>query len=624
MPQQHNDSSFETFDWCFKQQPQQRQPQQQEQQPPIDTINVHTPSITPGANPSSNQHSPRSDYFYSAPQQNSNSSTPTSVSSRFNINQQYRSSLMIKGEDYGYNNTNYNLSDTTNTMVPATTIATAATVTAVSAADITTTTLGAPTATAMAVVPDSIIPQAPLNNSGLATPMSDVIFPGTPQSHNSIQSSSDASSPSTQSEPPNVSPSLDTPPPLSNAYAAIEKWGKFTSEEESSPKEDYHETRYWRKTKRSDSNSSNTTNLIAAAVAAVSARTVARTPIETGRQLKKVAHNAIERRYRNNINDRIRDLKNVVPALYKAKIREKKRSDSVTSHPTAHKSEEDDEDDEDDDNQSTASSDHTGEIIDGVEVAKKLNKATILLKATEYIHHLKHTNEMAERENQVLQQILAQMPGGAKVLARFQVQKHDFQQAEQQRMLEERKELQEREKAERQRMLRERAAQRAALAELLPKPERRPYRRRAKKQEKKQQGANKTKQTFNPNLSSSDDNLKNEIPAAGSEKSSLIDTSGSGNKAFMTIFLCLAIVSPLSFQNTAAKPYYSARAISQQQQQVLARSLPAIASTDYWYLAKIGLFVLLSACLLFHYWVQARRQNSVAIKKAKDIPKSHI
>ncbi|KAL0569236.1 hypothetical protein ABG067_009479, partial [Albugo candida] len=70
------------------------------------------------------------------------------------------------------------------------------------------------------------------------------------------------------------------------------------------------------------------------------------------------------------------------------------------------------------------------------------------------------------------------MPGGAKVLTRFQMQKNDFEQAEQQRLLNERKELMERERAERQRMLRERAAQRAALAELLPKTERRPYRRR--------------------------------------------------------------------------------------------------------------------------------------------------
>lgn len=330
--------------------------------------------------------------------------------------------------------------------------------------------------------------------------------------------------------------------------------------------------------------------MVAAAVAAVAARSTPRnsSPIETGRQLKKVAHNAIERRYRNNINDRIRDLKNVVPALYKARVREKKsRSNSKNNI-----EEENDEaaaETSDDDDESTK----TCEFVEGVEVAKKLNKATILHKATEYIHHLKHTNELAERENQVLQQILAQMPGGSKVLARFQTQKLDFQQAEQQRLLAERKESMELERAERQRMLRERAAQRAALAELLPKPERRPYRRRAKKD---------AATDSNDKPKSAEDNAQEEAQeqqiAAGSqtnlnttstEPSTTMDiadttttntpTGSSGNKAFMAMFLCLTIVSPLSFENTAAQPYHGARALSQpQQQQISIRSFPSITS----------------------------------------------
>lgn len=253
--------------------------------------------------------------------------------------------------------------------------------------------------------------------------------------------------------------------------------------------------------------------------------------LETGHHLKKVAHNAIERRYRNNINDRIQELRNVVPALYQARDFKKPSED----------------DDSSDDEEGTK------EVVDGVEVAKKLNKATILHKATEYIHHLKHVNELAERENQVLQQILAQMPGGSKVLARFQVQKYDFQKAEQQRLISERKELLEREKLERQKMLRERAAQRAALAELLPKPARRPYRRRAKKQE--------------PSAEVSANETGN-------------DQSPSDNKAFLAIFLCLAIVSPLSFENTAAQPYYNARALSYQP--LTARTLPGDLSVSYY------------------------------------------
>ena len=128
---------------------------------------------------------------------------------------------------------------------------------------------------------------------------------------------------------------------------------------------------------------------------------------EPGKQLKKVAHNAIERRYRNNINDRIRELKNVVPALYKARIREKGEQDDDSSAESGDEGED-------------------IEIVEGVEVAKKLNKATILKKATEYIHFLKNTNDTTEQENQILQQIIAQMPGGNDVLNRFLFQKKEF------------------------------------------------------------------------------------------------------------------------------------------------------------------------------------------------------
>lgn len=306
--------------------------------------------------------------------------------------------------------------------------------------------------------------------------------------------------------------------------------------------------------------------MVAAAVAAVAASSTPRSPIETGRQLKKVAHNAIERRYRNNINDRIRDLKNVVPALYKAKIREKRNPNSKGGF-----DDEDSSDEESNNPSNNASSggdeDNDGEIVDGVEVAKKLNKATILHKATEYIHHLKHTNELTKRENQVLQQILAQMPGGTKVLARFQMQKNDFEQAEQQRVLNERRELMERERTERQRMLRERAAQRAALAELLPKPERRPYRRRARKQQQQEE----TQQ----NLQNDKDNKMNESSIASTpadkcltnseqQKNTIIESDGtlsdttdtSNNKALMAMFLCLTLVSPLAFENTTENSQY--------------------------------------------------------------------
>ncbi|KAL1917764.1 uncharacterized protein VTP21DRAFT_3598 [Calcarisporiella thermophila] len=98
------------------------------------------------------------------------------------------------------------------------------------------------------------------------------------------------------------------------------------------------------------------------------------------KQQKKVAHNAIERRYRNNINDRITDLKNAVPAL--CNLRSK---DSV-------------------------------EEIDGVVAATKLNKATILRKATEYIHYLRKSNGELREEVDMLRGALRTLPGGKELL----------------------------------------------------------------------------------------------------------------------------------------------------------------------------------------------------------------
>ncbi|ORX69575.1 hypothetical protein DL89DRAFT_267760 [Linderina pennispora] len=112
---------------------------------------------------------------------------------------------------------------------------------------------------------------------------------------------------------------------------------------------------------------------------------------------RKVAHNAIERRYRNNINDRIRDLRNSVPALQH--IRPKKKAG-------AH--DDDNSDDEDDTH------------IDGVEAATKLNKATILGKATEYIYYLRRNNDQLKREAMYMQEIIRSLPNGENILIGLQ------------------------------------------------------------------------------------------------------------------------------------------------------------------------------------------------------------
>ncbi|RKP07923.1 Myc-type, basic helix-loop-helix domain-containing protein, partial [Thamnocephalis sphaerospora] len=95
---------------------------------------------------------------------------------------------------------------------------------------------------------------------------------------------------------------------------------------------------------------------------------------------KKSAHNAIERRYRTNLNDRIAELRAVVPAL--CQIRPE---DATTA---ARKSSQDGGLDEDD---------HDC-LVDGVPAATRLNKATILRKATEYIVHLRRHNQAQRNE----------------------------------------------------------------------------------------------------------------------------------------------------------------------------------------------------------------------------------
>lgn len=86
------------------------------------------------------------------------------------------------------------------------------------------------------------------------------------------------------------------------------------------------------------------------------------------KQPKKTAHNMIEKRYRTNLNDKIAALRDSVPSL---------RVMAGTSKVG-------DDDDED---------------LGGLTPAHKLNKATVLAKATEYIRHLEKRNKKLQDEN---------------------------------------------------------------------------------------------------------------------------------------------------------------------------------------------------------------------------------
>jgi len=88
---------------------------------------------------------------------------------------------------------------------------------------------------------------------------------------------------------------------------------------------------------------------------------------------KKTAHNMIEKRYRTNLNDKITQLRDAVPAL-RATHRQSTGSEGEGFM--------------DDDN--------------GLAPVPKLNKATILSKATDYIAQLEGRNRNLETENNAL------------------------------------------------------------------------------------------------------------------------------------------------------------------------------------------------------------------------------
>ncbi|KAK0617414.1 hypothetical protein B0T14DRAFT_433257 [Immersiella caudata] len=90
--------------------------------------------------------------------------------------------------------------------------------------------------------------------------------------------------------------------------------------------------------------------------------------------VKKTAHNMIEKRYRTNLNDKIAALRDSVPAL-------RIMSKSARGEDTTEDREE----------------------LHGLTPAHKLNKATVLSKATEYIRHLEKRNNRLLEENNSMQ-----------------------------------------------------------------------------------------------------------------------------------------------------------------------------------------------------------------------------
>ncbi|KAJ3093296.1 hypothetical protein HDU96_002403, partial [Phlyctochytrium bullatum] len=138
------------------------------------------------------------------------------------------------------------------------------------------------------------------------------------------------------------------------------------------------------------------------ATASATPSPLAKAPAKPGKQQRKMAHNAIERRYRNNINQRIADLRAVVPALNSAKVRDA----AAAARKNGKQASGEGSDGEDDDNL-----DDLTEIIDGIPAATKLNKATILRKATEYIVHLREEVRRAWEEVGALRRVVEEFAG---------------------------------------------------------------------------------------------------------------------------------------------------------------------------------------------------------------------
>ncbi|OBT51679.1 hypothetical protein VE04_08855, partial [Pseudogymnoascus sp. 24MN13] len=87
--------------------------------------------------------------------------------------------------------------------------------------------------------------------------------------------------------------------------------------------------------------------------------------------VKKTAHNMIEKRYRTNLNDKILALRDSVPSL-RVMTKSARGSDGSTEV----------------------------EDLEGLIPAHKLNKATVLSKATEYIRHLEKRSKRLAEENE--------------------------------------------------------------------------------------------------------------------------------------------------------------------------------------------------------------------------------
>ncbi|KAK4057312.1 hypothetical protein OIO90_001809 [Microbotryomycetes sp. JL221] len=113
-------------------------------------------------------------------------------------------------------------------------------------------------------------------------------------------------------------------------------------------------------------------------------------------------HNAVERRYRNNINNSLAALRDAIPALQHLKplpsMPQSRRKASQFSIPSA----------------ATAATPQG--LVDGVPAAKTLSKGSILSKAVEYISYLQSARRDREEDIQLFKQVVMETVAGGEAL----------------------------------------------------------------------------------------------------------------------------------------------------------------------------------------------------------------
>lgn len=187
--------------------------------------------------------------------------------------------------------------------------------------------------------------------------------------------------------------SLDTPAPRSQPQIKTERPSKPLSRLEEPqqpqprPRPQPQQQQQQQRQQRQQQRTSPRNNDLKRKSSASSASSRSASPEPPARRTKhepsKNPHNMIEKRYRVNINEKIIALRDAVPSL-RCVVQQ-------TEHPQAE-------------------SDEAFDVVEelgGLMPARKLNKATILSKATEYITHLEKKNGQLWKENQELEKRLA-------------------------------------------------------------------------------------------------------------------------------------------------------------------------------------------------------------------------